>query len=179
MLNKKGLLKEINNNNIYVDNAMENIGDNYINVTLGNQLKVYDTPMLDIKESKPVKEIIIPEDGYLLEPNILYLGRTNEYTKTYNYVPLLAGLDELAVLGVEIHVTAGFGDNGFEGTWTLEIIATNPTILYPNMIIGKLYYAPLIGDNSIKYQGKYLGQIDATESRMEKDYSLKLKRGGK
>ena len=178
MLNKKGILKELNGN-IYVDGDLDNIKENYIDVTLGNQLKVYDTPMLDIKDSKPYKEIIIPEEGYILEPKKLYLGRTNEYTKTYNYVPLLSGLVDLATLGLEIHVTAGFGDNGFEGTWTLEIIATNPTIIYPNMPIGRLYYVPLIGDNSIKYNGKYFGQVEATESRMEKDYTLIRKKGVK
>ena len=176
MLNKNGIINELDKN-IFVDNAKENIGENYINVTLGNQLKVYDVPMLDVKKTNHFKEIIIPEEGYILEPKKLYLGRTNEYTKTYDYVPLLSGLVDLAALGIEIHVTAGFGDNGFEGTWTLEIIVTNPTILYPNMPIGRLYYVPLIGDNSIKYQGKYLGQVEATESRMEKDYTRKRTKG--
>ena len=105
-----------------------------------------------------------------MEPNKLYLGSTNEYTKTDGYVPVLSGLLELATLGMEIHITAGFGDNGFEGTWTLEIICSNPTIVYPNMEIGRVYYYPLIGDDKIKYRGKYFGQIDPTESRLAKEY---------
>lgn len=32
------------------------------------------------------REIIIPEEGLVLEPNKLYLGRTKEYTRTDNYV---------------------------------------------------------------------------------------------
>lgn len=169
MLNKNGIKKEIGNG-IHVENAEENIGENYIFVTLGNQLKVYNTPVLDIKKPNDIKTIDIPESGLLLEPNQLYLGRTNEYTKTYGYVPLLSGLNELATLGIEIHITAGFGDNGFEGTWTLEIIVANPTIVYPNMPIGRIYYYPLIGDPSIEYHGKYLGQIEPTESKMNKEY---------
>ena len=179
MLNNNGIKKELNKN-IFVDDIREeDIGKNYVNVYLGNKLKVYENTVLDIKKPNETRTIEIPEEGYILEPNKLYLGSTNKFTKTYNYVPLLAGLEELAALGVEIHVTAGFGDNGFEGTWTLEIICTNPTILYPNMLIGKVYYHPLVGDPSIKYQGKYLGQIDPTESRMQKDYTKKLTKGGK
>ena len=30
------------------------------------------------------------EDGFILKPNELYIGRTREYTKTYGFVPLLA-----------------------------------------------------------------------------------------
>lgn len=173
MLNKDGIKKEINNN-IHVDNAENNIGENYVFVTLGDTLKVYDTPVLDVKTPSDFKTMDIPKTGLLLEPNKLYLGRTNEYTKTYGYVPLLSGLNELATLGIEIHITAGFGDNGFEGTWTLEIIAANPTIIYPNMPIGRIYYYPLIGNADMEYHGKYLGQIEPTESRLNDEYTKKL-----
>lgn len=178
MLSRKGIEKEIDKN-IYVDNGRENIGQNYINLTLGDKFKVYDTPVLDIKTSNKFKEVEIPDEGLLLEPNKLYLGRTNEFTKTYDYVPLLSGLSELATLGIEIHITAGFGDNGFEGTWTLEITCANPTILYKNMPIARIYYYPLIGDPSIEYRGKYFGQIEATESRIEREYVKKKTIGGK
>lgn len=175
MLNKNAIQQELNHS-IYVQDCKENIGINYIPVTLGDTLKIYDTPTLDVKASNVFRTIPIPETGLLLEPNKLYLGRTNEYTKTYGLVPLLSGLPELAMLGIEIHITAGFGDNGFEGTWTLEIICANPTILYPNMTIGRLYYYSLIGDASIAYQGKYLGQIEPTESRIETEYQHVLTR---
>lgn len=176
MLNKNGLKKEIDNN-IYVDNADDNIGDNYILVTLSDVLKVYDEPVLDVCKENASRTINIPAGGLLLEANKLYLGSTNEYTKTYGYVPLLSGLNELATLGVEIHVTAGFGDNGFEGTWTLEIVCANPTIVYPNMPIGKIYYYSLVGDPKIEYRGKYFGQVVPTEYRINREYGKKLVKG--
>ncbi len=178
MLNKKAIAKEINKG-IHVDNGEKNIRENYILVTLGDSLKVYNTPVLDVKSQNDFQTIEIPEDGLLLEPNKLYLGRTNEYTKTYGFVPLLSGLNSLATLGIEIHITAGFGDNGFEGTWTLEIIAANPTIVYPNMPIGRIYYYPLIGDSSIEYRGKYFRQIEPTESRLSTEYKVKKSKGDK
>ena len=169
MLNKNGI-KEGLSQGIYVDSSQDKIGENYITVTLSNMLKTYETPLLETTSPNPSQTILIPETGFILEPNKLYLGSTNEYTKTDGYVPVLSGLLELATLGMEIHITAGFGDNGFEGTWTLEIICSNPTIVYPNMEIGRVYYYPLIGDDKIKYHGKYFGQIDPTESRLAKEY---------
>ena len=169
MLNKNGI-KEGLSQGIYVDSSQDKIGENYITVTLSNMLKTYETPLLETTSPNPSQTILIPETGFILEPNKLYLGSTNEYTKTDGYVPVLSGLLELATLGMEIHITAGFGDNGFEGTWTLEIICSNPTIVYPNMEIGRVYYYPLIGDDKIKYRGKYFGQIDPTESHLAKEY---------
>ncbi len=169
MLNKNGI-KEGLSQGIYVDSSQDKIGENYITVTLSNMLKTYETPLLETTSPNPSQTILIPETGFILEPNKLYLGSTNEYTKTDGYVPVLSGLLELATLGMEIHITAGFGDNGFEGTWTLEIICSNPTVIYPNMEIGRVYYYPLIGDDKIKYRGKYFGQIDPTESRLAKEY---------
>ena len=63
--------------------------------------------------------ITIPEDGLLLEPQKLYLGRTIEYTATEGYVPMLEGRSSIGRLGLFVHVTAGFGDIGFKGFWTL------------------------------------------------------------
>lgn len=171
MLSYEGIKTELERGSIVVDNSNENLGNGFINVTLGNKLKVYDTPALNVTKNSPTKEIIIPESGFVLKPNELYLGRTNEWTETYGFVPLLSGSEELAAVGMEIHITAGFGDNGFEGTWTLEIVCANPTRVYPNMPIGKLQYYPLIGNPDIEYRGKYFRQIEATESRLNQEYS--------
>lgn len=170
MLSSQALKDEIKRKSINVDGKNDNIQNNFIEVTLGDSIKVYDAPFLNVTEDTPTREIIIPQEGLMLKPNELYIGRTAEFTKTYGFVPLLAGREELAAVGMEIHVTAGFGDNGFEGTWTLEIVCANPTIVYPGMPIGQIYYYPLIGDDNIKYRGKYFGQVDPTSSRLYKEY---------
>lgn len=170
MLKRSGIKEKLKGENISVDFGEENVGENYIDVTLGNSLKTYISDILECDKQNLTEEIIISKEGYDLQPGKLYLGRINEYTKTYNYVPLLSGLSELAAGGMEIHVTAGFGDNGFEGTWTLEIWCTNKTRVYPGMKIGRIYYVPLIGDNSIEYRGKYFGQVDTTASRLNTEY---------
>lgn len=179
MLNKDGIRNELNKNIFVEDTSINDINDCYVPVYLSNHLKVYDTDVIDMKKSNSFKDIFIDENGYTLEPNKLYIGSTTKFTKTYNYVPMLTSFEELAVCGVEIHVTAGFGDNGFEGTWTLEIVSTEKVTLYPNMLIGRTYYHQLVGDPSITYKGKYLGQIEPTESRIEREYTRVLSKGDK
>ena len=176
MLNKKAISEELNNN-IYVYQSSTNeesispnsIEENYILVTLGDTLKVYDTPVLSMKEQNPTKIIKIPKEGYLIEPGKTYLGCTNEYTKTFGNVPILTKLPGHDIQGLDIHIDAGFGDNGFEGTWTLEIRSLMPILLYPNMPIGKIGYHPLLGDQTITYNGKYKGQINPEASRISNE----------
>lgn len=81
----------------------------------------------------------------MLTPGKLYLGRTNEWTETYGLVPKLEGRSSIGRLGLFIHVTAGYGDVGFKGFWTLEIVAVEPVRIYPNMEIGQLSYLPCAG----------------------------------
>lgn len=171
MLNNKAIEEELKRGSIYVDNGENNLDRDFINVTLGNTLKVYDGPSLQVTEKTPAKEIIIPETGLVLMPNKLYIGATKEYTKTYGFIPMLTGNDELAVMGLKTHITAGFGDNGFEGTWTLEIECAMPTIVYSGMPMGSIYYIPLIGEGDKLYQGKYFRQVEPTTSRLNNEYT--------
>ncbi len=170
MLNHYAINKEIERGSIYVDGAQDKLGANFIYVTLGDSIKIYDSPSLDVRNSMPTEEYPIPESGFVIMPRVCYIGATFEFTKTYGFVPVLNEDDRLAVLGLKSHITAGFGDNGFEGTWTLEIEGAIPVRLFPYMPIGTLYYNPLIGDGGVLYRGKYFGQIAPTESRLSEEY---------
>lgn len=57
------------------------VNPNSYNLTLHNELLVYENHELDMKKLNPTKRITIPEEGLVLEPNRLYLGRTNEFTQ--------------------------------------------------------------------------------------------------
>ena len=109
------------------------VNPNSYNLTLHNELLVYENEILDMKKPNPTKKLVIPEEGLLLEPNKLYLGRTKEFTTTSKYVPMLEGRSSTGRLGLCIHVTAGFGDIGFAGYWTLEIYCIHPLIIYPDI----------------------------------------------
>ena len=146
------------------------INPNSYNLSLAGELLVYDNHVLDMKESNPVSRIIIPEDGLLLEPNRLYLGRTNEYTSTSRYVPMLEGRSSTGRLGLFIHVTAGFGDIGFSGYWTLEIFCVQPVRIYPNVEICQIYYHDIDGEYELYKSGKYQNNTGIQPSLMYKDF---------
>lgn len=131
------------------------VNPNSYNLTLHNELLVYENHELDMKKLNPTKRITIPEEGLVLEPNRLYLGRTNEFTKTEGFVPMLEGRSSTGRLGLFIHVTAGFGDVGFAGYWTLEIFCIQPIRIYPNAEICQIYYHSIEGDYEPYKSGKY------------------------
>lgn len=146
------------------------INPNSYNLSLHNELLVYENAVLDMKKPNPAQKILIPEEGLLLEPNKLYLGRTKEFTKTENYVPMLEGRSSTGRLGLFIHVTAGFGDIGFAGYWTLEIFCVQPIIIYPDVEICQIYYHTIDGEYDLYQSGKYQNNTGIQPSLMYKDF---------
>lgn len=92
------------------------LNPNSYNLTLADELMVYDNYELDMKKKNTGHLLKIPQEGYVLEPNKLYLGRTHEYTKTTCFVPMLEGRSSVGRLGLFIHVTAGLGMSDFQAT---------------------------------------------------------------
>ena len=123
-----------------------------------------------MKTPNPTKKIIIPEEGLELEMNKLYLGRTLEHTETKNYVPMLEGRSSIGRLGLFIHVTAGFGDVGFSGFWTLEIFCVQPIRIYPNVEICQIYYHSIDGDYDEYVSNKYQHNKEIQPSLLYKDF---------
>ena len=77
-----------------------------------------------------------------------------EYTETHAHVPFLEGKSSTGRLGIDIHATAGKGDVGFCGNWTLEISVKQPVKVYKGMPIGQLIYFPVEGEINVKYDQK-------------------------
>lgn len=146
------------------------INPNSYNLTLHNELMVYDKTPLDMKKDNPASKIIIPEDGLLLDSRKLYLGRTVEYTETHNLVPMLEGRSSIGRLGLFVHVTAGFGDVGFKGYWTLEIFCVQPIKIYPSVEICQIFYHSVEGDYDPYESGKYQNNKDIQTSMLYKDF---------
>jgi dCTP deaminase len=116
--------------------------------------------------------VIIPEEGLVLEPGKLYLGRTMEYTGTDKYVPMLEGRSSIGRLGLFIHVTAGFGDVGFKGYWTLEIFCVQPIKIYSNVELCQIYYHSIEGAYDEYASGKYQNNESVQPSLLYKDFEL-------
>ena len=152
----------------------ECLGSNSYDVHLGSWLANYADSELDAKKHNKINIFEIPESGQLLFPHIFYLGATMEYTETHAHVPFLEGKSSTGRLGIDIHATAGKGDVGFCGHWTLEISVKQPVRIYKGMPIGQLIYFPVEGNIEISYNrkkdAKYSGQGDKpVESMMWKN----------
>ena len=159
---------------IFIDPYDEKrINPNSYNLALHNELLVYKDSILDMKKSNRVEKIIIPSNGLVLEPNRLYLGRTVEHTETKNLVPMLEGRSSIGRLGLFVHVTAGFGDVGFRGFWTLEIFCVQPIKIYPNVEICQVYYHTIEGDYEDYSSEKYQNNRGIQSSRLFKDFKNK------
>lgn len=150
------------------------LGSNSYDVHLGKWLATYVDAELDARKHNKIQHFEIPEEGFLLLPDVLYLGVTAEYTETHAHVPFLEGKSSTGRLGIDIHATAGKGDVGFCGNWTLEISVKQPVRVYTGMPVGQLIYFPVEGTIEVTYDkkknAKYSGQPDKpVESMMWKN----------
>ena len=175
ILSDKRILEEIEKGTIKIEPYnREDLGSNSYDVHLGSSLAVYEAAELDAKIHNTIRHFEIPDEGYLLEPHTFYLGVTQEYTETHSHVPFLEGKSSTGHLGIDIHATAGKGDVGFCGNWTLEISVKKPVRVYKGMPIGQLIYFPVEGEIITKYNqkknAKYRGQPNRpVESMMWKN----------
>ena len=156
--------------NIVIDPFDEsNLNPNSYNLSLHNELMVYEELVLDMRKANRVRRIAIPPEGFVLQPNQLYLARTAERTETHNLVPMIEGRSSVGRLGLFVHVTAGFGDVGFCGYWTLEMFAIGPVRIYPGVPICQIFYHGIRGDFTEYASDKYQHNTDIQPSLLFKE----------
>ncbi len=146
------------------------LNPNSYNLRLHDELLVYTGDTLDMKQPNATELIRIRPEGMILSPGRLYLGRTLEYTETRNLVPMLEGRSSIGRLGMFVHVTAGFGDVGFKGYWTLEISTIHPIRIYPGVQICQIFYHTIEGAIQEYRSGKYQGNQGIQPSLLYKDF---------
>lgn len=146
------------------------LNPNSYNLRLHNELMVYTGRILDMRKPNEVQTIRIPASGLVLEPGRLYLGRTLEYTRSEGVVPMLEGRSSVGRLGLYVHVTAGFGDVGFAGYWTLEMHCIHPIRIYPGVPICQIFYHEILGEYVPYSSGKYQNNTGIQPSLLYKDF---------
>ena len=150
----------------------EQLNPNSYNLRLHNELLVYEEIVLDMRRRSRFRRLTIPEEGLVLQPNQLYLGRTLEHTETHNFVPMLEGRSSIGRLGLFVHVTAGFGDVGFCGYWTLEMFAVQPVRIYPGVQVCQIFYHTIEGAVTEYENGKYQHNTDIQPSLLFRELGL-------
>jgi dCTP deaminase len=148
----------------------EQLGVNSYNLRLHNEMLQYSDHKLDMSKNNPTDRFILPERGLLLYPGTVYLGRTIEHTETHNFIPMLEGRSSIGRLGMFIHVTAGFGDIGFKGFWTLEIAVIQPLLIYPSIEIAQIYYHTVSKEHKEYCSPKYQDNTDIQASKLYTEF---------
>lgn len=134
-----------------------------------NALTKKGVAYLDPRVEMTYEELVIPEEGYLLKPAEAYLGSTLERFGSDYYASLVTGSEATASLFIKNHACAGLIDQGFYNFITLEITVKLPTVLYPNMLFGQIFWFESVGECDL-YKGKYaLGSNAASPSKIHKD----------
>lgn len=117
--------------------------------------------ILDARQEPQVERFVIdPQQGWLLKPGIGYLMHTNERVSTKAYVPILDGKSSIGRLFIQVHATAGYGDPGFDGQFTLEVIVQHPIRVYPGMRVCQIRFQEMTGEVAKTYDqtGHYKGE---------------------
>lgn len=182
ILSGNRILEEIENGSIKIDPFdISRINPNSYNLRLSDELFTYDNAVLDMRKKNTGLITHISQDGTLLIPGKLYLARTMERTTTEKFVPMLEGRSSVGRLGLSIHVTAGFGDVGFDGYWTLELSCVQPVLVYPGIEIAQIYYHTLADSEEdfgergvpIRYdKGKYQNNNGIQPSMLWKEFQV-------
>jgi dCTP deaminase len=147
----------------------DHLNPNSYNLTLHDEVMVYEEVVLDMRQVNRVRRLKIPESGMVLTPNQLFLARTVERTETHDLVPMIEGRSSIGRLGLFVHVTAGFGDVGFKGYWTLEMFAVQPVRIYPGVQICQIFYHEIAGDVTNYENGKYQNNRDIQPSLLYRE----------
>ncbi len=157
-------------------------------LTLGDELCVYARPGVDRSREHGIysRSELLPEPPFVLDAckeNASYRARldrkgfvigqqrvvllhTAETVFARKHAWVVDGKSSLGRLGLAIHVTAGYGDPGFDGQVTLEVVALGePVRIYPGMRIAQVRFMPVVDeygafDHVPHYQagGHYVGR---------------------
>ena len=144
--------------------SVDRLNPNSYNLALHDELLIYEEVVLDAASPNRYRRIQIPPGGFTLQPNMLYLGRTVEYTETHGVVPMIQGRSSLGRLGLFINPGGSVGDAGYCGTWTLEMHCVQPVRIYPGMQVCQIYYMQLEGPCDAYSSDKYQNSRDIQPS---------------
>lgn len=156
---------------------LEKLGTNSYDVHLSPNLLRVTHHTLDARQPCKTESITIPDDGYVLQPNELYLASTIEYTESHLHLPIINGKSSIGRLGLCIHQTAGWGDVGFCGYWTLELSTIKPLRVHAGMPIAQIMWQTAGTPNTpygAKKSANYAGQkAEPQPSKLWKDFENK------
>lgn len=149
--------------NSQITNSALKINPNSIDVSLGNKFlfPAIKNGIIDPYDPSTMEWAEIIKEDIVLEPKEYCLGFVRERFETTarfdskHFVQQYEGRSTVGRLFLATHVTAGFGDYGFSGAFTLELVNHNerPIKLYAGMRIGQVYWTEV--ESPKEYTGSY------------------------
>jgi dCTP deaminase len=145
----------------------------------GEQLTPKKSTPLDVAVEPVTEAWAFDDRGFVLQPGIGYLMHTQERVRTTKYNPILDGKSSIGRLFIQVHATAGYGDPGFSGQFTLEVLVRHPVRVYPGMRIAQIRFHTICGELGKLYDevGHYVGEA-ATGAKPSQAWKQFLPRGG-
>lgn len=167
------------------------LGPSSLDVRLGNHFRIVksqlSTHLNPLKSLEKVERdvnryadlLTVSEDpkkeGFVLHPGTFALASTLEYIRLPNDIAArLEGRSSWARVGLLVHATAGFVDQGYSGTLTFELcnLGTLPIQLFVGLRLAQLCFyqtTESLLPYSKKPHAKYSGQIGPTPSSFYKE----------
>lgn len=176
------IIRQVAEGNILIDPFEEdNVNPTSIDLTLGSQVGVYRafTWVVPDEQGRRMRPRVTPGEGYdtrnpgpaakvdtfdiddqgwWVMPGVCYLMHTAETIRTDLFNPIVDGKSSFGRLFFKIHFTAGWGEPGFDGQFTLEVMSQFPVKVYPGQRVCQLRFQTLEGE-ILSYQetGRYTG----------------------
>ncbi|WP_078410938.1 dCTP deaminase [Priestia abyssalis] len=177
ILSGKTILTKIQNNELVINFLTEEqIQPASVDLRLGNHFLLIDehaNDHLSLETPAKYREIIAENDKIVIPPHSFLLATTQETVELPNdLTAFVEGRSSIGRLGLFVQ-NAGWVDPGFKGQITLELFNTNSLPI--ELTIGRRICQLVISkvDREAKpYEGKYLFQKGATESRIFHDFDL-------
>ena len=108
--------------------------------------------------------IVLPKEGFVIEPGSLYLGATHERIGSSEYSMTLLGRSSIGRLGIFLNSTADLGHLGSDSNWTLEISVVQAVRIFPLMRIGQVAFWTVEG-HRLSYSGRYHNDTSPERSK--------------
>jgi len=167
ILSGKEIKSQIKNGDIEIspfDPELVNVAS--VDLRLGEMVRMYETNnsgrgalgrvALDCRTEPMTHLFEMNPTGFVLQPGELYLMHTVERVFSNRFVPVLDGKSSIGRLGICVHLTAGYGDPGFNGQYTLEVTTVYPVRVYPRMRFCQMRFHMIEGEVQ-QYTGNYTG----------------------
>lgn len=174
---------------IPIMNLKQQMGSTSFDIRLGTSFQLYlhtKYGVIDFSDANMDSKIhnskLVDLDfleSITISPGQFILGHSMEYLKLpSNIAGQVDGRSSFARLGLQVHMTAGFVDPGFEGVLTFEIFnaGPNPIKLFPGLRIAQLRFMAINKPQrpyNRNIEAKYKGLLTHHDSMQFKDYEIK------